>query len=751
MASPNGESKTNFLRVERIFLQLCDLDEAQRESKIEELCEHDPELIAQVRSMLRADRDTSPVLDPERLTIERVSVDSIPESIGKFEIQDVLGEGGMGIVYEAIQESPKRKVALKVIRERSVHAKIKKRFQSEADILAKLNHPGIATIYESGFAQSDHGDIPYVAIEFVDGELINRFAENQSLGIDERVKLLVKVCRAVGHAHALGIVHRDLKPGNILVDAEGHPKVLDFGIAIDTQLDHRTQITQTGQLLGTLQYMAPEQVDRAEQTEQCAQTDVYALGLIGFELLSGHHPIGSEGSSLYEMIRAIREDEPKSLGTYDRSLRGDLEIIFSKALSHDIDRRYQDARAFADDLERYLKRQPIQARRLSSWYQLRKFTQRNPLLASMFAALFIVLTTALVVSSLALSRATRDRELAQQEQRNQQLISEFLTDDLFATGDPNFGGDADISLVAAMRESSESISERFRDAPEAEARIRFTMGDQFRVMNEYDQAIAHLSRCVELSESIDIPIDELVQRRNSLSDVYMDIDDLDTALELVLETNALAESSDEMSPEVMIDTLVQHASLLYHMREQPRSAPIFERAVEIGRTQAPDYQGTVDAISALAIVYTRLKRYEESIELHHEGIELRTNTLGPDNPATLTARDNLGLLHAQRGEYQIAEEMFYSVLEDRLRVFGEDHVKTHLTRGTLGRAIYRQGDFERAEPMILDSLNGLREVLGEEHRYTIVLRNYANEMYTMWEKPDLAALYEQPIADSDDN
>jgi tetratricopeptide (TPR) repeat protein len=297
-------------------------------------------------------------------------------------------------------------------------------------------------------------------------------------------------------------------------------------------------------------------------------------------------------------------------------------------------------------------------------------------------------------------------------------------------------------LVEAMRESSESISERFRDAPEAEARIRFTMGDQFRVMNDYDQAIAHLTRCVELSESIDIPIDDLIQRRNSLSDVYMDIDDLDTALKLVLETNELAEMSDDVSPEVMVDTLVQHASLLYHKRDREGAAPIFERAVEIGRSQAPDYQGTVDAISALAIVYTRLERYEESIKLHHEGIELRTQSRGADHPATLTARDNLAMLHGQRGEYKIAEEMFRSVLDDRLRIFGPDHVKTHLTRGTLGRAIYQQGDFERGEPMILESLEGLREILGEDHRYTIVLQNYAHEMYTLWGKPELAAMYE---------
>jgi eukaryotic-like serine/threonine-protein kinase len=730
MTDSKSEYQSNFLKVESIFLQLCNLDSSQQEEQIDELCDNDPGLIKQVRAMLNADQETSPVLDPDRLSIDEPIQESVPESIGKYSIVGVLGEGGMGIVYEAIQDSPKRRVALKIIKERSLHAKIKKRFQSEADILAKLNHPGIATIYESGVAESDGRSIPYVAIELVDGVSISAYCKEHELDVDKRVSLLSDVCRAVGHAHALGIVHRDLKPGNILVDSTGHPKVLDFGIAIDTQIDQRTQITQTGQLLGTLQYMAPEQVDRGENALQHPQTDVYALALIGYELLVGHNPIGGEGSSLYEMIRAIREDEPDYLGTHDRTLRGDLETIIAKALSHDLDRRYVDANMFADDLDRYLNRQPILARKQSTWYQIRKFTQRNPLVAGSISALIIVLFSALLLISLALKQATKDRRIAIQEQRTQELINTFVTDDLFATGNPDYDGDADVSLLDAMRRSSDAIAERFADAPEAEASIRFTMGDQFRLMSDYDQALVHLNRCVELSETIDIPIDELIDRRNSLSDVYMDIDDLDTALALVLETNALAESSDEVSPEIMIDTLVQHASLLYHMRDNDGAAPLFERAVEIGRAQAPEYPGTVDAISALATVYTRLDRFDESIELHHEGIELRIQTLGPEHPATLVARDNLAILHAKQGEFPMAIELLEEVLVIRQRVFGNDHVKTHLTRGMLGRSLSFNGDFARGEPLLLMSFQGLQEMLGDEHRYTNVLRRFAYEMYT---------------------
>ena len=734
-----------FAKIEAVFLQVCDLPTDQVDDQLTKQCGDDTELIASVRAMLRADKHEHPIMDPGALQIDTTSHEpddeEVPDHIGEFSIVRVLGEGGMGVVYEAIQQSPSRRVALKVIRQRSMHAKIRKRFTSEADILGKLNHPGIATIYESGIAKDGNRSIPYVAMELVIGESITEYCASRSIKIDDRIALIRDLCRAVGHAHDAGIVHRDLKPSNILVDRVGKIKVLDFGIAIDMGIEDRTQMTQSGQLLGTLQYMAPEQVGQhAHATSK--QTDVYAIGLICYELLVGKNPLAEHQSSMYELVRAIRDQDHDSLGSLDRSLRGDIETIVTKALSREINRRYSDAGAMADDLDRYLTHNPIQARKPSTWYQLRKFSQRNPVLVGSFMILMVVLVVAVLLIANSLRIANRERLLAEHGRKVQLIVNEFLTDDLFAAGDPEFGGDAMITLIDAMRQSSAGIGERFADAPEAEAMIRATMGEQFQMMDDFDQALLHLQRSVELSKSLDLPADTLILRRNSLADVYMDIDDLDTALDIVIETSELIDSSEDVSDEVKFDTLFQHGSVLYHMHKPELSAAIFEQAVEIGRSHGSSSEDTRDAIAALAIVYTWLERYDEAIGLHHEGIEMSIETLGPDHPSTLVARDNLGILYFNTGEYEKAVEVFEAVLEDRLRVFGPDHTKTLFTKSWLGRGLGYLGEFERAEPLHISAYEECLKQLGPDHRYTKIVKSFIREFYQRWGKDEQALLYQ---------
>tara|TARA_R110002096_G_scaffold173781_10_gene349160 strand:+ start:117799 stop:120039 length:2241 start_codon:yes stop_codon:yes gene_type:complete len=730
-----------FREVERVFGEVCDLQGVEQARKLRDLCGDDAALLESVRSMLEADGQSHQMMDTRALLIELSEVDdSHPDRIGGFEIVRVLGEGGMGIVYEAVQESPRRRVALKVIRQRSMHSKIRKRFEREADILAKLNHPAIATIYESGIAADGDRSTPYVSMELVDGVSITDFCRDRGLGLVEKIRLMRDVCRGVGYAHGVGVVHRDLKPSNILVDVDGRVKILDFGIAFDLEIGDRTQMTQTGQLLGTLHYMAPEQVDQQSHTT-CTQSDVYALGLICYEILSGENPLHRHGSSMYELVRAIRDDEHDMLGTLDHVFRGDVETIVAKAVSREIPQRYVDASEMADDLDRYLNNQPIAARKPSTWYQLRKFSKRNPVLVGSVGVIMLMLVVALLLIGNALRDANRERLIAQHEKNVQELMNAFLTDDLFAAGNPNFGGDADITLLDAMRVASAGISDRFKEAPEAEALIRNRMGEQFRLMNEYDKALEQLKRSVELSDELDLSVDIRVDRRNSLSDVYMDIDDLESSMRVVEETDRIAEQSPDLSTEIMIDTLIQHGSLLYHMVRAEDSVEYFERAVALGRAEAPEYEGTVSAISALAIVYTRLDRLEESKALHLEGVRRGTEMLGPEHPSTLVDRDNLAILYFKLGEYQKSVDEYRAVLEIRERVFGQDHVKTCLTNALLGQSLGYLGRYEEAEKYLLKGLDGVTRVLGDTHRYTSVTRSFLFRLYTAWGKLDEATSY----------
>ena len=757
------DERDRFRRIESAFneLRAMSTDDPQAiEARLIELTQGDRGMADEVRAMLELDRSERNLLDQPAIAIDTLdfNTESLPESIANYTPVRILGEGGMGIVYEAKQHDTDRRVALKVIRSRSIQEKIRKRFQREAQILGKLNHPGIATIYDSGTA--DDNRTPFVAMELVHGVPIHHYCRDTELTIEDRVDLLVKVCRAVAYAHSIGIVHRDLKPSNILVTAAGEPKVLDFGIALELQIDDRTmmkqmeqmrrmtQMTQTGQLLGTLQYMAPEQVD-STKNKPSARTDVYALGLIAFELLTGESAHAGSESSMYELVRSIRDDEPRSLGAHDRTLRGDLETIIAKSLAREPERRYPDAGAMADDLDRFLVHKPIEARPPSTWYQLRKFSQRNPLLVGSVASIMLVLVVAIVLISNALRVANNERAIAQREQHAQELTALFVTEDLFAAGNPDDNGDASITLLDAMRAASGTIPQRFDGAPEAEASISAKMGDQFRLMNDYERAELQLTRSLELSKELsDLSPDILAHRYINLIDLYTDIDNLDRALELVAQLEAFAESRPDLPPGSRVDILVQHASIFYHQRDLESAAMVFERAVAIGESQAPTHLGTIDAIAALAMVYTNLGRYEEAAPLHERNIEMSIDTLGPEHPGTLQSMDNYAIQLFRNNQPDQARELLEQVLEIRLRVFGSDHHKTNLTRALIGRTTFMAGDHASAEPILLDAYQRLIETLGQDHRYTLVCREFIHKLYTEWGKPELAAQFEPPESDT---
>jgi len=345
----------------------------------------------------------------------------IPARLGRYTIRRVLGEGGMGTVYEAEQESPRRTVALKVIRAGYLSPGLLRRFELESQVLGRLQHPGIAQIYEAGVF-CDHADdeasnhraptpIPFFAMEFINGVPLTDFAAGRKLGTRQRLELLTKVCDAVYHAHQKGVIHRDLKPSNILVDESGQPKILDFGVAraTDSDIQQTTMQTGAGQLIGTVPYMSPEQVG-GDPLELDTRSDVYALGVIAYELLAGRLPYNLQRKMVHEAARIIREDEPTRLSSINRTLRGDVETIVAKALYKEKTHRYQSAEALASDIRRYLKDEPIAARPASTWYQASKFARRNRGLVTGLGAAFVFLFAGLVLALISRAEAVAARD-----------------------------------------------------------------------------------------------------------------------------------------------------------------------------------------------------------------------------------------------------------------------------------------------------------------------------------------------------
>ncbi|MFO0827030.1 MAG: protein kinase [Phycisphaerales bacterium] len=419
-------------RVRAVFFQVCDLQGAERDAVLVRECGADEALRKDVLRLLKRDAiefdlladdavDAGSAFGAIRL-VERdagaskraASPERFPEEIGGYRILRRIGVGGMGTVYEAEQQDPRRIVALKTLQRWSASTSLLRRFRHEAQVLGRLQHPGIAQIFEARVHDPGDGTarVPFFVMELIRGQPIAAFVRERSLSVAERLRLFVRVCDAVSYAHQNGVIHRDLKPDNILVDEMGQPKILDFGIAKTTDSDQQVTTLQTdvGQLLGTLPYMSPEQVGgNPSLVDQ--RSDVYSLGVVLYEMLTGQLPCPVRDRSIPDAIRAIREESHTRLSAIDRSLRGDLETILSTALEKSVDRRYQSVPQLSQDVQRYLENEPISARPPSTFYQLSKFARRNKVLVGGVVAVIVALALGTIATAkFAIDAAASARE-----------------------------------------------------------------------------------------------------------------------------------------------------------------------------------------------------------------------------------------------------------------------------------------------------------------------------------------------------
>ena len=432
-----------YQRVQAVIDQVLDVQETDRDCLLQSLVEGDTELEAEVRSLLaelgRAN-DHHPMsdhqLNEQRRRLDALIDEPIPlppkhiDRVGEYRILGVLGEGGMGVVYRAVQSSPSRDVALKVIDVLRADDEIEKRFKAEAEIQGRLQHPGIVQVYEAGITHIGHTNRPYIAMELVDGVSLVSYADRNGLTTNAKLELLAKVADAVGYAHTKGVVHRDLKPENILVRGDGQPKVLDFGIArltSDATLV-ATTMTRGGQLLGTLAFMAPEQFSNGEITPA---TDVHALGVIAFELIAGRPPIELGNLSIAAAMKLVDTQDLPKLRAVVPDVDRDIQTVVSKCLRREPDRRYQNAVEFAEDIRRLLVDRPITARPPDTMYLTRKYIKRNRIFVGGVIATMITLIVGVIVASVFAVGQFEAKVLAKASEREARMQQAVLAGNQF--------------------------------------------------------------------------------------------------------------------------------------------------------------------------------------------------------------------------------------------------------------------------------------------------------------------------------
>ena len=743
-------------RVREVFLAARAKDPRQRAQFLDRACAGDDRLRAEVEHLLASDDEADTFLQtpalgedfgrahPESLLPKAASTSKdgssagigtdrarpsvLPDHIGQYRIIDVLGEGGMGVVYRAEQESPRRPVALKVIKAGAESPGLLKRFEHEEQVLGWLQHPGIAQIFEAGTADAGQGLQPFFAMEFVRGQSLTSYAAALDLTLAQRLELAAKVCDAVHHAHQKGVIHRDLKPGNILVDDSGQPKVLDFGVARVTDADIRTTTLQTdvGQLVGTLAYMSPEQV-AGDSRQLDTRSDVYALGVILYELLAGRVPFDVSQQTIPQAARMITEEEPTSLSSINRVFRGDIQTIVAKALEKDKNRRYQSAAGLAADIRRCLSDEPISARPASAVYQLRKFARRNKSLVAAVVTACALLSAALVYVTAERNRALRAERVAEQRQADAeqqtaiaQAANNFLHE-VLSLASPAKAMGRQVTVREAVDIAAADVSAFTAGQPETEAAVRAAVGRTYHSLGHFDLAAEQLKLAVEIRRRELGP--EHPDTLSSMRKLAGALNDLGRAEEAISLLRKAIETQRRILGEAHPDTIDSCSALAWFLFGDGRAAeaePLFRQVLEgFGMIDGPEAPPTLKAMANLAAVLIKQGRVAEAEPLITEAAAALPRVLDPRHPDTLYI---LGIhawyLYAADRCHE-AEVLYRGIVRDATEVLGVDHPYRLYWLGKLGWCLLKLGRLDEAERLFIEALTAQRRVLADGHGYIV--------------------------------
>jgi eukaryotic-like serine/threonine-protein kinase len=683
---------TRWDRIEAICFAAMERLPADRAAYLSEACAGDAELRLEVETLLRQlDQDPSfleqPLVDPGSLSLPDgpEADEAVPDAVGPYRVVRALGRGGMGDVYLVIRETEelRQQVAVKIIRRGRDTEEVLRRFSLERRILATLHHPHIAQLLDAGATADGR---PYFVMEYVDGVPLDEYCARQRLDIAARIRLLRVICAAVQHAHQNLVVHRDLKPRNILVTAEGVLKLLDFGIGkvlAPTESLSPALPTRTDVRLLTPEYAAPEQIAGGSVT---TATDVYGLGVLLYELLTGRHPFAEGRTSVAEIERAVLEANParpsKAAGGREgRALAGDLDTIVLKALRKEPERRYPSAAALSDDLQRHLDGLPVSARPDTLGYRARKFIRRNAAGVIAAAIAFFALAATTVVSLVQSRRVARESERVTRERDKALEVRSFLMEMFGASGANRAVGDT-VTARRLLDLQAANLDRLYGSQPELHAAMMEVLADGYDRLGLY-QAAEPLAR-----QALDL-------RRRVLPGEHPDVA---TSLNLF-------------------------GWVTHELGRSEEAEPLLREAVAIRRRGgAPRRQDLSRSLNDLGVVLNGLKRYQDAETVLHEALTIRRAELGPEHRSVGITASNLA-----------ASYFFQKKVDDALRVqalavaalqksVGPDHQRTIVALGNLAAFKTAGGDLHGAAAEYRDLLARQTRLQGAEHPATVILR-----------------------------
>ncbi len=743
--------------VQELYNELIDLPPEEQERKLRERCGNDQALFDEVWSLLQAGQKASQFLKKSADTLFEQELEP-GTTIGSYRLIRPLGRGGSGTVYLAWQrsETVERLVAIKVLRPGLDDEAMRERFSLEQRVLADLQHPNIARLYDAGVTT---GGRPYAVMEYVDGQPIDTFCEERGLSLEQRLSLFRQVCDAVQYAHSKLVLHRDLKPSNIFVTQEdgAPPRVhlLDFGLAKLLDPDHRADLTATQERALTPHYASPEQVRGAPVS---TATDVYSLGVVLYELLTGTKPLDLSDASPMSWERIIAEENPTlpskkaasqanddTLTHAPSALEGDLDNIVLKALRKEPTRRYESVRALADDIDCHLEDLPVEAREPTWRYRTSRFVKRNrtAVVAGLVALLFLVTGASAALWQASVAAEERDR--AQEEsEKNEQALA-FVVD-LFEAADPMAGGGLDRPIGSVLEGTTEQVAEGFRDQPEVQAQLFTTLGTIYKNLSSFDEAEASLLRAIEILANVEAdPTVDKARALRELGDTYMGLNRFSEAHEHLTAALEILDASTSGVESERAATL--HNIGVYHRQsDSPANAiDYFTEALELlESSDAEMLAQRAEILNSLGVTFYYTGEYEQAENTYFDALEIY-NEVGA-RPSMYDTHANLGILYYTTDRYddalphiQEALDFQESTMEDtNIRYAQTLQIEGLVLRGLADRGDQSDVTFEDAERSLIRALEVMQHLFDDSHHLTATTHEALGLLYNFWGRNEIA-------------